>query len=61
MFHFMCPRALATPKQKEPIRSIFFAGALYADDILIFGKHTPSINKLLKAIEQESWCYHMKL
>ena len=45
--------SLATPKQKEPIPSVVFAEVPYADDI--FAKHTPSIDKLLKAIEQESW------
>ena len=53
--------SLATPKQKEPIPGILFANLFYADGTLIFGNHTPSINKPLKAIEQESWYYSMKL
>ena len=34
---------------------------LYADDTLIFGTHTPSVNKLLKQVQIESAYYNMKL
>ena len=52
---------LSTPKQKEHIPSVFFSEVLYADDTLIFGNHTASINKLLVFIERESWYFNMKL
>ena len=39
---------LNTPKQKEPINGIKFAEVLYADDTLLFGNHTHSLNKYLK-------------
>ena len=45
---------LNTPKQKEPIPRLHYAEILYADDTLIFGTHTHSINKLLHQIQQES-------
>ena len=48
---------LSTPKQKEPLEGITFAEILYADDTLIFGDHTPSINRLLKEIQVESSYY----
>ena len=52
---------LNTPKQKEPISGIEFAEMLYADDTLVFGTHTYTINKLLHAIQSESKYYNMKL
>ena len=52
---------LNTPKQLEPIQGIQFAEVLYADDTLIFGTHTQNLNKLLKAIQEESTYYNMKL
>ena len=52
---------LNTPKQKEPIRGIRFAEILYADDTLIFGTHTHSINKFLHAIQRESEYYNLQL
>ena len=52
---------LNTPKQKEPIPGIEFAEVLYADDTLVFGTHTHTINKLLHAIQSESKYYNMKL
>ena len=39
----------------------FFGEVLYADDTLIFGDHTASINKLLKEIETESSYYNLNL
>ena len=53
--------SIATPKQEQLIPGIFFAEVLHADDTLVFGNHTPSINKLLKAIEEESWYCNMEL
>ena len=52
---------LNTPKQKEPIKGIRFSEILYADDTLIFGTHTHSINKLLHAIQKESEYYNLQL
>ena len=52
---------LNTPKQKEPIRGIRFAEVLYADDTLLFGTHTHTINKLLHEIQRESDYYNLKL
>ena len=52
---------LKSPKQLEPIKGIYFAEILYADDTLIFGDHTASINHLLKEIEQKSTYYNMNL
>ena len=51
---------LNTPKQKEPIRGIRFAEVLYADDTLIFGTHTHTINKLLHEIQRESDYYNLE-
>ena len=39
----------------------FFGEVLSADDTLIFGDHTASINKLLKEIETESSYYNLNL
>ena len=52
---------LNSPKQKEPIKGIRFSEILYADDTLIFGTHTHSINKLLHAIQKESEYYNLQL
>ena len=52
---------LKTPKQLKPIKGIYFAEILYADDTLFFGDCTASINRLLKEIEQESAYYNMNL
>jgi len=52
---------LNTPKQQEPIKGIQFAEVLDADDTLLFGTHTHTINKLLHAVQQESGKYNMKL
>ena len=52
---------LNTPKQKDPIPGIHFAEILYADDTMIFGTHTHTINKLLQAIQEESAKYNMAL
>ena len=52
---------LNTPKQKEPIPGIHFAESLYADDTMIFGTHTHTINKLLQAIQEESAKHNMAL
>ena len=52
---------LNTPKQKEPIRGIRFAEVLYADDTLLFGTHTHTINKLLHEIQRESDYHNLKL
>ena len=52
---------LNTRKQLEPIPGIYFSEVLYADDTLIFGDHTASINKLLKEIETESLYYNLRL
>ena len=38
-----------------------FAEGLYADDTLLFGTHTHTINKLLKEVQEESETYNMKL
>ena len=53
--------SLNTPKQKEPIQGIHFAEVLYADDTLLFGTHTHTINKLLHEVQHESGKYNMKL
>ena len=47
-------KELSTPKQKESIKGIKFSEILYADDTLVFGTHTETINKLLEQIEIES-------
>lgn len=52
---------LNTPKQREPINNIKSSEILYADDTLIFGTHTQSINKLLKEIQKESQYYNTQL
>ena len=52
---------LNTPKQREPLPGIEFAEILCADDTLLFGTHTHTINKLLHAIQAESRCYNMSL
>ena len=52
---------LNTPKQREPMPVILFSEILFADDSLIFGEHTASLNKLLKEIELESAYYNMNL
>ena len=52
---------LSSPKQQSPMTDISFSQILYADDTLIFGDHTQSINKLLKEIEMESSYYGLKL
>lgn len=50
-----------TPKQVEPIPGIHFSEILYADDTLIFGTHTHTINKLIHAIQARSAKYNMEL
>ena len=45
---------LNTPKQQEPIQGMRFAEILYADDTLVFGTHTHTINKLLHEMQSES-------
>ena len=50
-----------TPKQKEPILGLHYAEILDADDTLVFGTHTHSINKLLHQTQQKSQKYKMKL
>ena len=45
---------LNTPKQREPLPGIDFAEILHADDALVFGTHTHTINKVLHAIQAES-------
>ena len=52
---------LNTPKQKEPLRGVRFAEVLYADDTLLFGTHTHTINKLLHEMQRESDYYNLKL
>ena len=52
---------LNTPRQLQPITGIHFAEVLYADDTLLFGTHTHTINKLLKEVQEESEAYNMKL
>ena len=52
---------LCTPKQRQPIPGISYAEVLYADDTLLFGTHTHTINKLLRQIQLESARYIMKL
>ena len=52
---------LCTPKQRQPIPGISYAEVLYADDTLLFGTHTHTINKLLRQIQIESAKYNMKL
>ena len=52
---------LNTPKQLQPIPGINYAEVLYADDTLLFGTHTHTINKLLRQIQTESANYNMKL
>ena len=42
---------LNTPKQLEPISGIYFSEILYADNTLLFGDHTASLNKFLKKLE----------
>ena len=48
---------LNTPAQLSPIKGVHFAEVLYADDTLLFGTHTQSINKLLKEIQIETKYY----
>ena len=52
---------LNTPKQLQPLPGINYAEVLYADDTLLFGTHTHTINKLLRQIQTESANYNMKL
>ena len=52
---------LNTPKQLEPIKGTRYAEVLYADDTLIFGTHTQSINNFLNAIQRESSYYNLNL
>ena len=52
---------LNTPRQLQPITGIHFAEVLYADDTLLFGTHTHTINKLLKEVQEESEACNMKL
>ena len=52
---------LSITKQLEPIKGIRYAEVLYADDTLIFGTHTQSINKFLHAIQRESSYYDLNL
>ena len=52
---------LNAPKQHEPLKGLKFAEVLYADDTLLFGTHTHSMNKLLHAIQRESKYYNMQL
>ena len=52
---------LNTPKQLEPISRIYFSEILYADDTLLFGDHTASLNKFLREIEIESSYYNIDL
>lgn len=52
---------LNTHRHMEPVDGIKFAEILYADDALIFGTHTQSINKMLQAIQKESAYYNMNL
>ena len=52
---------LNTPKQQEPIQGMRFAEILYADDTLVFGTHTHTINKLLHEIQSASDYYNMRL
>ena len=60
LFHDLKSK-LNTPKQLEPIKGIRYAEVLYADDTLIFGTHTQSINKFLHAIQRESLYYNLNL
>jgi hypothetical protein len=52
---------LNTPKHLEPLLGMHFAEVLYADDTLLFGSYTPHLNAFLKAIQQESKYYNLKL
>ena len=52
---------LNTTKQKEPIQGLQHAEVMYADDTLIFGTHTHTINKLLHLIQAESQKYNLLL
>ena len=52
---------LNTPKQKEPIQGLQYAEVMYADDTLVFGTHTHTINKLLHLIQAESQKYNLRL
>ena len=52
---------LNTPKQLQQMNGIHCAEVLYADDTLLFGTHTHTINKLLHQIQVESGKYNMKL
>ena len=51
---------LDTPKQLQPIRGIKFAESLFADDTLILGTHTHSMNKYLEEIQIESAYYNRR-
>ena len=50
-----------TPKQQEPIPGMHYAETLYADDTLLFGTHTHTINKLLHQVQIESGKYNKRL
>ena len=52
---------LNTPKQLQPIHGINYAEVLYADDTLLFGTHTQTINKLLRQVQVESAKYNLAL
>ena len=52
---------LNTPRQLAPIAGINFTEILYADDTLLFGSHTQTINTLLQEVQQESAQYNMRL
>ena len=52
---------LNTPRQREQLPGIEFAEILYADDTLLFGTRTHTINKLLHAIQAESRYCNMSL
>lgn len=60
IFQGICAK-LNAPKQIEPIKDIRFAEILYADDTLLFGTHTHTINKFLHEVQQESGKYNMNL
>ena len=45
---------MSTFRQMEPIDGIKFAQILYADDTLLFGKHTQNINKYIKSSNKNS-------
>jgi hypothetical protein len=43
---------LSTPKQLEPIQGIEYAEIMFADDTLLLGTHTGTLDKLLAEIEK---------